>query len=120
MSDKHVVIIIPFMKGGKRYLVVKSNIPQNTSMLIQGDRVEDVMNSFFARYGYEILLSIRHGRMVSFSIAEPTGAYWILAKELIRVEGLEGSFTFYPLHDRKYVEREITIACKRAITPVPP
>jgi hypothetical protein len=119
MRQVHNVVIIPFMKSGVRCLLVKSGIPQNTLMLIQGSSVEEVMHSFFIRYGHEILSSIRHGRVVFFSIAEPTGVYWALAYDAIRSEGLKGRFTFYPLHELEYVGKEITRACQHEIIPVP-
>lgn len=120
MSQYHAVVIIPFIKGGRRYLVVKSNIPENTSLLIQGSAVEEVMNSFFARYGHEILSSIRMGRNVFVFLAEPNDIYWICVNRMILQEELKGCFNFYPLLDLEYVEREITIACQHAIIPVPP
>lgn len=119
MRQVHNVIIVPFIMGSVYCLLVKSGIPQNTFMLIQGDSVECVIHSFFERYGYEILSIIRYGRRVFYSVAEPTGYYWILVKELIQQEALEGRFTFFDLHDQEYVDRGITKACQHAITTVP-
>jgi hypothetical protein len=119
MIKNYIVIIVPFIKGGRHFMVVKSGIPEDTFNLLEGGSDNEILCMFNCAYGNFIRSHIRQGKNIRVIFARPTGEYWHLVQEKIRQQSLKGKLGFYADFELEQFSDSVRELCEQAIIPTP-
>ncbi len=112
---KHFVHILPFAVGDTSYVLVKSNVPPATLILIAGTDVPMAISIFCQRYAHEIIDSIRYNRPISIFLGPPIGGLSEMALEVLDNSDVVGVYHSLDTHSMDLFRKAIDEVCKTAM-----